>query len=109
LSMGSTALDLPPTRDEELIVQMSHMIRMIITGARTLAGHPPPPEPATAGSDAGQGSSAALPVGRPDWTGRHRRPWGRHTRPEPGRARPAQESRAAADIHTPADGPASSG
>ncbi len=40
-AMGSTALDLPPTRDEELIVQMSHMIRMIITGARTLAGHPP--------------------------------------------------------------------
>ena len=40
-AMGGTALDLPPTRDEELIVQMSHMIRMIITGARTLAGHPP--------------------------------------------------------------------
>ena len=37
----ATPLDLPPTRDEELIVQMSHMIRMIITGARTLAGHPP--------------------------------------------------------------------
>lgn len=40
-AMGGTALDLPPTKDEELIVQMSHMIRMIITGARTLAGHPP--------------------------------------------------------------------
>ena len=42
-AMGGTALDLPPTRDEELIEQMTHMIRMIITGARTLAGHPPRP------------------------------------------------------------------
>jgi len=40
-AMGATALDSPPERDEELIVQMSHMIRMIITGARTLAGYPP--------------------------------------------------------------------
>lgn len=40
-AMGSTALDLPPEKDRELIKQMSHMIRMIVTGARTLAGHPP--------------------------------------------------------------------
>ena len=40
-AMGATALDTPPARDEELIVQMTHMIRMIITGARTLAGFPP--------------------------------------------------------------------
>ncbi len=40
-AMGGTALDLPPEKDPELIEQMSWMIRMIITGARTLAGHPP--------------------------------------------------------------------
>lgn len=40
-AMGSTALDLPREKDRELIKQMSHMIRMIVTGARTLAGHPP--------------------------------------------------------------------
>lgn len=40
-AMGSTALDLPPEKDRELILQMSHMIRMIVTGARTLAGFPP--------------------------------------------------------------------
>lgn len=40
-AMGGTALDLPPEKDPELIEQMSWMIRMIVTGARTLAGHPP--------------------------------------------------------------------
>ena len=40
-AMGATALDLPPEKDPELIAQMTHMIRMILTGARTLAGHPP--------------------------------------------------------------------
>ena len=40
-AMGATALDLPPEKDPELIEQMTQMIRMILTGARTLAGHPP--------------------------------------------------------------------
>ncbi len=35
-AMGATAMDLPPERDPELIEQISQMLRMIITGARTL-------------------------------------------------------------------------
>ena len=33
-AMGSTAMDLPPERDAELIEQMSIMVRMIVVGAR---------------------------------------------------------------------------
>ena len=40
-AMGGTALDLPPEKDPILIEQMSHMIRMILTGARSLALSPP--------------------------------------------------------------------
>ena len=40
-AMGGTALDLPPEKDPQLIEQMSHMIRMILTGARALALDPP--------------------------------------------------------------------
>jgi len=35
-AMGATAMDLPPERDRELIEQISHMLRMIIVGARQL-------------------------------------------------------------------------
>jgi len=35
-TMGATAMDLPPERDEELVEQISHMLRMIIVGARQL-------------------------------------------------------------------------
>lgn len=35
-AMGATAMDLPPERDEELVEQISQMLRMIITGARQL-------------------------------------------------------------------------
>ncbi|MDG2525289.1 HTH-type transcriptional repressor FabR [Stenotrophomonas sp. HITSZ_GD] len=35
-AMGATAMDLPPERDEELVQQISQMLRMIITGARQL-------------------------------------------------------------------------
>jgi len=40
-AMGATAVDLPPEKDPELIEQLTQMLRMIITGARTLAGSPP--------------------------------------------------------------------
>jgi hypothetical protein len=40
-AMGATAVDLPPEKDPELIDQLTQMLRMIITGARTLAGSPP--------------------------------------------------------------------
>ncbi|KRG41586.1 TetR family transcriptional regulator [Stenotrophomonas pictorum JCM 9942] len=40
-AMGGTAMDLPAEKDPELIEQMSQMIRMIITGSRALARHPP--------------------------------------------------------------------
>ncbi len=35
-AMGATAMDLPPARDDELVEQISHMLRMIIVGARQL-------------------------------------------------------------------------
>lgn len=35
-AMGAAALDLPPERDNELIREISSMLRMIIVGARTL-------------------------------------------------------------------------
>ncbi|MCW0387569.1 HTH-type transcriptional repressor FabR [Xanthomonas sacchari] len=37
-AMGATAMDLPPEKDPELIRQITAMLRMIIVGARTLAG-----------------------------------------------------------------------
>ncbi|MGY8563998.1 HTH-type transcriptional repressor FabR [Stenotrophomonas rhizophila] len=40
-AMGGTALDQPPERDPEMIEQTAQMLRMIITGARTIAGYPP--------------------------------------------------------------------
>ncbi|MGE8248140.1 MAG: HTH-type transcriptional repressor FabR [Stenotrophomonas bentonitica] len=40
-AMGATVVDLPPEKDPELIEQLTQMLRMIITGARTLAGSPP--------------------------------------------------------------------
>ncbi|MGV8960693.1 MAG: HTH-type transcriptional repressor FabR [Stenotrophomonas sp.] len=40
-AMGATAVDLPPEKDPELIAQLTQMLRMIITGARTIAGSPP--------------------------------------------------------------------
>ncbi|MFI8572799.1 HTH-type transcriptional repressor FabR [Stenotrophomonas bentonitica] len=40
-AMGATAVDLPPEKDPELIEQLTQMLRMIITGARTLAGSTP--------------------------------------------------------------------
>lgn len=40
-AMGGSALDQPPEKDPELIDQLSQMLRMIITGARTIAGNPP--------------------------------------------------------------------
>ena len=40
-AMGATAVDLPAEKDPELIEQLSQMLRMIITGARTIAGSPP--------------------------------------------------------------------
>jgi len=40
-AMGATAVDQPPEKDAELIEQVSQMLRMIITGARTIAGNPP--------------------------------------------------------------------
>ncbi len=36
-AMGAMAMDLPPERDRELIDQICTMVRMIITGARTIA------------------------------------------------------------------------
>ncbi|HEY0332230.1 MAG TPA: HTH-type transcriptional repressor FabR [Stenotrophomonas sp.] len=39
-AMGATAMDLPPARDRELVEQISHMLRMIIMGARQLGAHP---------------------------------------------------------------------
>jgi len=36
-AMGASAMDLPPEKDAELIEQISTMVRMIITGARTPA------------------------------------------------------------------------
>jgi AcrR family transcriptional regulator len=35
-AMGTTAMDLPPEKDPQLIEQISQMLRMIITGARAL-------------------------------------------------------------------------
>jgi len=40
-AMGATAVDLPPEKDPELIEQLAQMLRMIITGARTIAGSAP--------------------------------------------------------------------
>lgn len=40
-AMGATAVDQPPEKDPELIEQLAQMVRMIITGARTIAGNPP--------------------------------------------------------------------
>jgi len=40
-AMGATAVDQPQEKDAELIEQLSQMLRMIITGARTIAGNPP--------------------------------------------------------------------
>ncbi|WP_422505486.1 HTH-type transcriptional repressor FabR [Stenotrophomonas sp. GZD-301] len=40
-AMGATAVDQPPEKDPELIEQLAQMLRMIITGARTIAGNPP--------------------------------------------------------------------
>ncbi|WP_305805528.1 HTH-type transcriptional repressor FabR [Stenotrophomonas sp. YIM B06876] len=40
-AMGATAVDQPPEKDPELIAQLTKMLRMIITGARTIAGSPP--------------------------------------------------------------------
>ncbi|HYG06155.1 MAG TPA: HTH-type transcriptional repressor FabR [Stenotrophomonas sp.] len=39
-AMGATAMDLPPERDEELVEQISQMLRMIIVGARQLGRLP---------------------------------------------------------------------
>ena len=36
--MGATAMDSPPERDEELIDQLTQMVRMIIAGSRIVAG-----------------------------------------------------------------------
>lgn len=36
-AMGASAMDLPPERDSELIDQICTMVRMIISGARTIA------------------------------------------------------------------------
>lgn len=36
-ALGATAMDLPPERDDELVDQMSTMVRMIVVGARTPA------------------------------------------------------------------------
>lgn len=36
-AMGATAMDLPRERDEELIEQLSQMVRMILTGSRAIA------------------------------------------------------------------------
>ena len=38
-AVGATAMDLPPEKDPELVDELSTMVRMIVTGARTL-----PPE-----------------------------------------------------------------
>ncbi|WP_454832987.1 HTH-type transcriptional repressor FabR [Pseudoxanthomonas wuyuanensis] len=35
-AMGATAMDMPPEKDEQLVEQISQMIRMILTGARAL-------------------------------------------------------------------------
>jgi AcrR family transcriptional regulator len=40
-AMGGTALDQPPEQDPHMIEQTAQMLRMIITGARTIAGNPP--------------------------------------------------------------------
>lgn len=34
---GASAMDMPPEKDPELIEQLSHMLRMIITGSRAMA------------------------------------------------------------------------
>lgn len=39
-AVGGTALDLPPERDEQLVDELSHMVRMILRGAHAL-GKPP--------------------------------------------------------------------
>ncbi len=39
-AMGAMAMDLPPERDKELIDQLSTMVTMIITGARSIAMRP---------------------------------------------------------------------
>ena len=36
-AMGATAMDLPPENDPKLVEQLSHMLRMIITGSRARA------------------------------------------------------------------------
>lgn len=36
-AMGATAMDLPPDRDQELISQLTQMVRMILAGSRTVA------------------------------------------------------------------------
>ena len=36
-AIGATAMDLPPERDEELIRQLTEMVRMIIAGSRAVA------------------------------------------------------------------------
>ncbi|KER85269.1 TetR family transcriptional regulator [Xanthomonas arboricola pv. celebensis] len=38
-AMGAVAMDSPPEKDPELIEQISQMLRMILTGARTLGTH----------------------------------------------------------------------
>lgn len=35
-AMGATAMDLPPERDQELIAQLTQMVRMILAGSRTI-------------------------------------------------------------------------
>jgi AcrR family transcriptional regulator len=35
-AMGGTALDLPPERDEQLVDELSHMVRMLLRGAHVL-------------------------------------------------------------------------
>ena len=41
-AMGAMAMDLPPERDRELVDQISTMVTMIITGARTIAAKQKP-------------------------------------------------------------------
>ncbi|KLB41152.1 TetR family transcriptional regulator, partial [Xanthomonas hortorum pv. gardneri] len=38
-AMGAVAMDSPPEKDPELVEQISQMLRMILTGARTLGTH----------------------------------------------------------------------
>ncbi|MFC3552280.1 HTH-type transcriptional repressor FabR [Lysobacter cavernae] len=40
-AMGAAAMDLPPEKDAELIEQLTQMVRMIITGTRTLGTSQP--------------------------------------------------------------------